>query len=409
MPTRKVTFDNGRGDLLTARLELPIDGEPLAFALFAHCFTCSKDLKAVRWIVDAMNRSGIAVLRFDFTGLGESEGDFADTDFSSNVEDLIAACGYLGRDHQAPALLVGHSLGGAAVLMAAAQLDSVTAVATIGAPSTPEHVAHLLEDDREEIEKKGEATVTIAGRSFTVRKDFLADLESANMERTLGSLGTPLLVLHSPVDDVVGIDNAREIFMAAKHPKSFVSLDSADHLLTRERDARYAGEVIAGWSRRYLSPDKEDARRKSWKDDIHDNRVMVRTEDSLRTEGMANGFGIVLDEPEEVGGTDSGPTPYDYLGAALGACTSMTLRMYADRKSWPLDAVTVEVRHGKVHAEDCKECEEKPTKLDRFERHIRLEGALDDDQRARLLQIANRCPVHRTLESDVRIETTLHE
>lgn len=392
MPTRNVTFDDGRGDLSTARLDLPIDGAPRAFALLVHGFTGSDERNAVRWIVDALSRSGIAVLRIERNGRGASQDAVADTEISSYVEDVVAACGYLDRVHEAPALLVGHSWGGAAVLLAAAELESVAAVATIGAPFVSEH-------------------------------------QNAATARLLESLATPLLVLHSPVDNVVGIDDAREIFMAAKHPKSFVSLDAADHFLSREPDARYAGEVIAGWSRRYLTA-AGGSRRKSqresqpedqpesqpesqpehsWQDDIHDNRVMVRTEDSLRTTGMANGFGIVLDEPEEVGGHGSGPTPYDYLAAALGACTSMTLRMYADRKAWPLDAVTVEVRHGKVHAEDCEECEEKPAKLDRFERHIRLDGALDGEQRTRLLEIANRCPVHRTLEADVRIETTLRE
>ncbi len=403
MPTQKLTFKNARGETLIGRLDLPVDGVPDAYALFAHCFTCSKDLTAVRTIGRALNRAGIAVFRFDFTGLGESEGDFADTNVSSNVDDLVDAANFVADTFEMPSLLIGHSLGGAAVLMAAERLPEVGAIVTIGAPAQPEHVTHLLQDSLAEIEASGEACVRLAGREFTIKKQFLDDLEGTNMERIIGNLRRPLLVLHSPVDNTVGIDNARAIFQVAKHPKSFVSLDSADHLLSRPSDATAAGNIIAGWARAYLPA----RRRPSWHDDIHDNRTVVRTEEGLRTEVMANGFGLVVDEPLAVGGTNSGPTPYDYLAAALGSCTSMTLRMYADRKGWPLEAVTVEIDHSRVHAEDCRDCEQETSRMDRFERTVTLEGDLDESQRQRLLQIANRCPVHRTLESQIQIDTQL--
>jgi len=405
MPSNKLNFKNRNGDALHARLDLPANCEPVAFALFAHCFTCSKDLKAVHNISHALTKEGVAVLRFDFTGLGESEGDFADTNFSSNVEDLVDAAGYLEENHGPAQVLIGHSLGGAAVLMAAARLPSVKAVATIGAPAEPEHVSHLLESSREEIEREGKADVTIGGRTFTVKKQFLDDLSDTNMHDIIHNLKRPLLIFHSPIDNVVGVENARKIFLAARHPKSYVSLDSADHLLSRQTDSRYVGHIVSAWSQKYIEVKDQP----SWYDDVKDNRIAVRTEAGLRTEMLANGFGLVADEPIKYGGANTGPTPYDYLASALGACTSMTLRMYADRKGWPLEAVTVKVNHKKVHAEDSEDDTEgkKPRKLDRFERIISVEGELDDEQRERLLEIANRCPVHRTLESDVHIESKL--
>ena len=405
MPSNKLTFQNRHGDRIVANLDLPANCEPVAFALFAHCFTPSKDSKAAHTISRALTQEGIAVLRFDFTGLGESAGDFADTNFSPSVADLLDAAAYLEETHGPPQILVGHSLGGAAVLMAARDLPSVKAVATIGAPAEPEGVLKLLESNRTEIETQGEANVTLAGRTFKVKKQFLDDLNKIHMIDVIRGLRRPLLIFHSPVDNVVGVDNARKIFLAARHPKSYVSLDSADHLLTNEADSRYAGHIISAWAQKYVEVKAEP----SWYDDARDNRVAVQTEQGLRTEMLANGFGLVADEPLSVGGTNSGPTPYDYLAAALGACTSMTLRMYADRKKWPLEAVTVKVRHQKVHAEDSKNDAEggKARKLDHFERVIALEGDLDDEQRARLLEIANRCPVHRTLEADVRVESRL--
>lgn len=400
MPFEKVRFENADGDTLAARLDLP-DGEtPCAFALFAHCFTCSKDLRAVGAISRALNRHGIAVLRFDFTGLGESEGDFADTNFSSNVDDLVVAADYLAEHYDAPRILVGHSLGGAAVLQAAHRLDAVQAVSTIGAPYDPEHVTQHLEDSVEEIRAQGEARVTLAGRTFTIRKQFLDDLAATKMEETIRTLDRALLVFHSPVDRTVGVDNAAKIFKAAKHPKSFISLDDADHLLTTRSDAEYLGVVLGAWAEKYVDRSASEA-------DVFDEGVRTRTGDSYRTAIQAGSHSLVSDEPEDVGGDDEGPTPYDLLLSALGSCTGMTLRMYADRKEWPLDETIVRLSHGKIHAADCENCDTEEGKVDRIEREIEVRGDLSEDQRARLLEIANKCPVHRTLHNEVSVRSSL--
>ncbi|MFQ5568519.1 MAG: alpha/beta fold hydrolase [Rhodothermales bacterium] len=406
MRFEKLTFENEEGTRLAARLDLPVDGEPIAYALFAHCFTCSKNLKAVANISRAMNRQGLAVLRFDFTGLGESEGDFADTNFSSNIDDLIAAAVFLEEEYEAPSILVGHSLGGAAVLQAAVQLDSVRAVATIGAPYDPHHVEHLFEGSLQEIEHRGEARVSIGGRPFTVKKQFLDDLKDQRVKENLSRLHRPLLIFHSPVDNTVGIENAALIFKAARHPKSFVSLDHADHLLTDAADSEYVGTVLAAWARKYIGARQEDRKQT----DLDDNQVVARLEGAgYRTEMLANGFPLIADEPVEVGGTNTGPTPYDYLVAALGACTAMTLRMYADHKGWPLETIEVRLNHDKIHAKDCEDCEEKEGMVDRVQRELVFTGPLDEAQRRRLVEISNRCPVHRTLERRIHIVTALKD
>jgi putative redox protein len=404
MHNRKVEFSNPRGQLLAALLNLPVDNEPIAYALFAHCFTCSKDYKAVNTISRALAAEGIAVLRFDFTGLGESEGEFADTNFSSNVDDVVAAADFMAENLQGPTILIGHSLGGAAALRAAARLETVRAVVTIAAPSSPRHVLRAIGTSRGAIERDGEAEVTIAGRTFSIKKQFLDDLAEDSMAESIADLRKALLVLHSPMDNVVGIDNATEIFVTAKHPKSFVSLDHADHLLSDPNDARYVASVIAGWSRKYIGAPQEV--RKQGKPG--DNCVVARTGASgYRTEVLANGHSCVADEPESVGGTNTGPSPYELLAAALGACTTMTLRMYADRKDWPLQAVQARLEHSKVHCDDCADADNRRSRIDHFSREITVEGPLDDEQRQRLLQIADRCPVHRTLHSDVKVTTTL--
>lgn len=401
---QKLTFQNKNGETLSARLDLPAGRKPVACALFAHCFTCSKNLKAVANISHALNLEGIAVLRFDFTGLGESEGDFADTNFSSNVEDLVEAATFMGTMFEAPSILIGHSLGGAAVLQAAHQLPSVKAVATIGAPYDPKHVSHLFEDVVDRIEEQGKARVLLAGRAFTIKKQFLDDLESQNVHKTIHTLNRALLVFHSPVDQTVGVENARLIYDAAKHPKSFITLDKADHLLSDESDSRYVGAVLAAWAAKYIEapPHKDEALEGA-------QEVIARIgKQGFRTDIEANGYRLTADEPVSVGGTNQGPTPYDLLIAGLGACTVMTLRMYADHKGWPLEGATVKLIHNKIHARDCEHCETKEdVKIDRIERVLTVEGPLTDQQKQRLLEIADRCPVHRTLTNEVDIQTRL--
>lgn len=391
-----VQFSNGRGESLAARLELP-EGEPRAWALFAHCFTCSKDIVAAGRISRGLAARGIAVLRFDFTGIGNSDGDLANESFSSNVDDLLAAAAYLRDTYAAPSLLVGHSFGGAAVAMAAPRLDGVKALVTIAAPSDPSHVESLLGDDLEEIEREGKAEVELAGRPFTISSAFVDDLRAHSVEKALGEFDGAVLVLHAPRDEIVSVDHAATLFGAARHPKSFVSLDTADHLLTGKDDAAYAAETIAAWASRYvLEPAPEEGTVSVWEDgEPYAQRVRLGAHD------------LIADEPARVGGGDRGPTPYDLLLAALGTCTAMTVRMYADRKGWPLHHVDVRLTHEKIHASDCADCESDKGKVDRLTRDLRLQGPLDDDQRARLLEIADRCPVHRTLEGDKEIVTRL--
>ena len=404
MQFKKLEFKNKDGHTLSARLDLPVDGKPAAFALFAHCFTCSKNIKAIAHISRALTREGLAVLRFDFTGLGESEGDFADTNFSSNVDDLIVAADFLKSDYQAPKILIGHSLGGAAVIQAAGRIPSSKAVVTIAAPADPRHLAHALGSATQTIRSHGEAEVRLAGRTFKLKKQFLDDLQFVNMQESLKKLNKALLILHSPIDETVAIENAAQIFQAARHPKSFVSLDKADHLLSNPQDSLYAGSVIAAWALKYIGavrPEEPESK-------PADNPVIARIGKSeLVTDILADGHRLVADEPVSSGGSDLGPAPYDYLMAGLGACTAMTLRLYADRKDWPLDSVTVRLNHQKIDAAACETCETEEGRLDQIERQIELTGALDDQQKDRLLQIANRCPVHRTLKSEIVIKTEL--
>lgn len=403
--SQAVNFPAAAGHGLAARLDLPADGAPLAYALFAHCFTCSKDSRAATFISEALTDAGLALLRFDFTGLGDSEGDFANTTFSSNSADLVAAAAWLRREHQAPALLIGHSLGGAAILAAAASVPEAVAVATIGAPADPAHVTQLFADRGAEITSRGEAEVELAGRRFRIRREFLEDIVAHKLTASIAALGRPLVVCHSPRDTTVGIDNASRIFLAAKHPKSFISLDDADHLLTRRADARYAATVIAAWASRYLPARPADRQQESASRDMV---LVAETRQGKFQEQITIGpHRLLADEPVSAGGKDSGPSPYDLLTAALGACTAMTMRVYADLKQLPLDQIRVRLRHGKVHAQDCSECETKEGRIDRIERVIELEGPLDSAARAKLLEIADKCPVHRTLHSEVLVQTRL--
>ena len=402
MPEERHGFLNAEGEKLAASITRPADGRVRAWALFAHCFTCTREIRAARDIARALAGEGFGVMRFDFTGLGESEGDFAETSFSSNVDDLVAAAEHMAEHLGAPQLLVGHSLGGAAVLKAAPRIASSRAVVTIATPSDPEHVAHLLEPAREEIEAKGEAEVDLAGRRFRIRKQFLDDLEKHSMERVVSELDQALLIMHAPLDDTVEIDNAATLYGWAKHPKSFVTLDGADHLLGRSEDSLYAGRIIAAWSSRYIQAEDEP------EVEADGYPVVARVgEENFRTDIRAGGHGLVADEPASMGGTDLGPNPYDLLLSSLGACTAMTVRMYADRKGLPLEGVSVRLAHDRIHAEDCRDCETANGRVDRIRRELVLEGDLDDEQRQKLLEIAGKCPVHRTLHSEIVDETVL--
>jgi uncharacterized OsmC-like protein/alpha-beta hydrolase superfamily lysophospholipase len=401
MPTERLTFTGHSGDALAARLDLP-EGPHLATALFAHCFTCGKDIAAARRIAQRLTAEGIAVLRFDFTGLGHSGGEFQNTSFTSNVGDLLAAAEALAARDMAPELLIGHSLGGAAVLKAGRSIPSSTAVVTLGAPFDPGHVTHNFGDALDTIRRDGAGEVNLGGRPVRIGRGFVEDVEGAAITQDVEALGRALLVLHAPLDSIVGIENATQIFTTARHPKSFVTLDDADHLISRGRDAEYAAGVIASWAQRYLDL-KPPAPPPGAPEGV--TRVSEADPTGFLQDIMAGPKHHVLgDEPKSYGGTDRGLTPYQFLAAGLGACTSMTVRMYARRKGWPLDHISVDVTHDKVHAQDAGNGM-KP--LETFTRVITLEGALSEDQRERLLEIADKCPVHKTLERGSHIHTRL--
>lgn len=394
----RIEFPGAEGQTLSARIDRP-SGTTRAWALFAHCFSCSKDILAAKRIAEKLASQGIGVMRFDFTGLGHSDGDFADTNFSTNIQDLVAAANWLLRTEGSVDLLIGHSLGGAAVVTAAGQISEVKAIATIGAPSDAEHVIQAFADDLDRIEEAGEANVLLAGRPFKIKKQFVEDVRGANVLKAAEGLKVPLLVLHSPIDQTVGIDNATGLFVAAKHPKSFISLDTADHLLTRKEDAEYAADMIAAWAEKYLP---------------HSSKVAATEDAPMIVEETGNGKyeneiiiagrTYIADEPIAVGGGGNGPDPYEWVTAGLGACTSMTLRMYANRKNWPLERVRVTLSHAKDYSDDCEHCEEG-RKVDIFNRDIEIIGDLDEAQRTRLLEIADKCPVHRTLHETVLVRT----
>jgi putative redox protein len=402
MNHQKVSFKNVDGETLVGRLSLPANQHPHNFVLFAHCFTCNKNFTAIRNISRALTAEGFGVLRFDFTGLGESEGEFSDSNFSGNVEDLLEAAKYLEEHYSSPTVIIGHSLGGAAAILAAQKISSIRAIATIGAPSNPSHVKHIFKDDIETIKEKGTAEVNIGGRNFTIKKQFLDDLKSQSFQKTLKNIDKSILILHSPQDNIVEIKNAEEIYIAAHHPKSFVSLDGADHLLSNPEDASYTGDIIGKWSRRYLEMPETKA--------LETEQEVVASLDSgdgFTTQMKVGSHYFTADEPTSYGGNNFGPSPYQLVSAGLSACTAMTIQMYAKRKKWPLKNVEVHTTYQKLHAADCENCESTEAKIDTFQRAIKLTGDLGDKEIARIMEIADKCPVHRTLKSEIRISTKL--
>ncbi len=406
MPAEQLKINNSNGELLSAALDLP-SNPPKFYALFAHCFTCSKNTLAATYISKKLVEKDIAVLRFDFTGLGNSAGDFADTNFSSNLEDIILISKYLQTNYQGPALLIGHSLGGAAVLSAAQSLDSVKAVVTIGSPATADHVQHLFSEAEGNILNNSEALVDIGGRKFKIKKQFIEDISRHNTTEHLAQLNKALLIFHSPADNIVSIDEAAKIYQASKHPKSFVSLENADHLLSNKMDAIYVAEIISSWASRYLYSEQDIVKPRA---EIQAGTVVINEENQRFTRTIyTNDHKLIADEPVSAGGDNLGPDPYEFLLTALGSCTSMTIRMYANKKNIPLKNIEISLSHKRIHAEDCDDCEKHEGIVDLIDKHICLTGELSEQQRQKLMEIASKCPVHKTLLNEIVIHSYLQE
>ncbi|GHC51419.1 bifunctional alpha/beta hydrolase/OsmC family protein [Ulvibacter litoralis] len=404
MKSTKLEIENSKGHKLQAYLELPANEKPNNYAIFAHCFSCSSTLNAVKNITRALTKHGFGVVRFDFTGLGKSEGEFAESYFSANVDDIIAVNDYIEEHYQAPKLLVGHSLGGAAVIVAASKLETIKAVATIGAPASVSHVTKHFSHQVEAIEAEGDIEVNIGGRPFKINKEFIEDFSKTDLLEVTKNLRKPLLILHAPLDEIVSVDNAQQLYISAMHPKSFISLDNANHLLTEKEDSLYAGNMIGSWVQRYI--------------DTKDNTMFATEgeqlvahlnlkEDNFTTSIQTAKHFLIADEPESVGGNDFGPSPYDFLSAGLAACTVMTLKLYAERKKWDLQEVFAYITYSKKHSDDLEIDVEKPTRFDHLSKRLKFVGDLDDAQKQKLKEIASKCPVHRTLQSEIIIETEL--
>ena len=404
MKSEKLKIKNRKGNVLHAHLELPANQKPNYYAIFAHCFTCSSSLSAVRHVSKALTKEGFAVVRFDFTGLGRSEGQFADSHFSANVEDLLDVHAYMSANYQAPSLLIGHSLGGAAVLVAASKIKDIKAVATIGAPADVSHVKHLFSHGIDEVAQKGEAEINIGGRPFKINSEFIDAFDKTDLPEIVKSLRKPLLILHSPIDTIVGINNAEKLYVNAHHPKSFVTLDNADHLLSRDKDSIYVGRVIGTWAARYFPTTDNEMFSTEGEQLVGHLNI---EEDNFTTSIQTKKHSMIADEPASVGGNDFGPSPYEYLNAALAACTVMTLKMYAERKKWDLKEVFVYISHSRVHSKDLDISVEKPKYLDHISKKLKFVGNLDTDQKERLKEIASRCPVHKTIASQVIFNTTI--
>lgn len=402
MTSNTISFKNREGHELSGRIDLPLNGKPHSYVIFAHCFTCSKNFPAVKNISRGLTSKGFGVLRFDFTGLGNSEGDFSNTNFSGNIDDLLDAALFLEEKFLAPSLLIGHSLGGAAVLLAARKLASVKAVVTIGAPSHPSHVTHLLKEGLESLKENGRALINIGGRDFTIKEHFLQDLEELSQKTASTELRLPLLIMHSPQDRIVEIANARKLYEAAHHPKSFISLDGADHLLSDKQDAQYVGHLTGTWADRYIPHQTKPENTTG-----HQVMASLDPDEKFTTEMLLGSKYLLADEPESYGGADLGPTPYEFLTASLASCTAMTLNMYLGRKNWEVYLINVYVTHSRIHKEDCEAPDDPKARIDLFEREIQIRGNLDEKQQKKILEIADKCPVHKTLMSENRIETRI--
>ena len=406
MKSTRLKIENRKGLILNANLELPANQKPNYYAIFAHCFTCSSSLGAVRNISRALTNDGFGVLRFDFTGLGRSEGQFTDSHFSANVEDLIDVHNYMSNNFSAPGLLVGHSLGGAAVLVAASQIETVKAVATVGAPANVSHVKHLFSHGIEAVKEKGEVEINIGGRPFKINQDFIEAFDNTDLPSIVKQLRKPLLIMHSPFDKIVGVENAQELYHNAHHPKSFVSLDDADHLLTEEKDSKYVGDIIGTWAKRYF-PKVENIMLETEGEQLVGHLNIL--EDNFTTSIQTKNHTLIADEPASIGGSDFGPSPYEYLNAGLAACTVMTLKMYAERKKWDLQEVFVYISHSRVHSNDLNVSVDKSKYLDHISKKLKFVGNLDIQQKERLKEIASRCPVHKTIASQVVFNTQIIE
>ena len=406
MKSTRLKIENRKGLILNANLELPANQKPNYYAIFAHCFTCSSSLGAVRNISRALTNDGFGVVRFDFTGLGRSEGQFADSHFSANVEDLIDVHNYMSNNFSSPGLLVGHSLGGAAVLVAASQIETVKAVATVGAPANVSHVKHLFSHGIEAVKEKGEVEINIGGRPFKINQDFIEAFDNTDLPSIVKQLRKPLLIMHSPFDKIVGVENAQELYHNAHHPKSFVSLDDADHLLTEEKDSKYVGDIIGTWAKRYF-PKVENIMLETEGEQLVGHLNIL--EDNFTTSIQTKNHTLIADEPASIGGSDFGPSPYEYLNAGLAACTVMTLKMYAERKKWDLQEVFVYISHSRVHSNDLNVSVDKPKYLDHISKKLKFVGNLDIQQKERLKEIASRCPVHKTIASQVVFNTQIIE
>ncbi|MGJ8590987.1 MAG: bifunctional alpha/beta hydrolase/OsmC family protein [Aquaticitalea sp.] len=404
MKSEKLNIPNTKGLQLQAYLELPANQKPNYYAIFAHCFTCNSTLNAVKNISRALTNHGFGVVRFDFTGLGRSEGEFSDSYFSANVDDLESVSEYMNVHYNAPSLLIGHSLGGAAVIVAASKLEHIKAVATIGAPATVGHVTHLFSHGIDEVKEKGEVEVNIGGRPFKINQEFVDDFSKTDLPKVTKELRKPLLIMHSPFDKIVGIENAEKLYHNAHHPKSFVSLDHADHLLTDGSDSQYVGSLIGTWANRYFDPQDNEML------DTEGEQLVAHlnlTEDNFTTSIQTKKHSFIADEPESVGGDDFGPSSYDFLSAGLAACTVMTLKLYAERKKWDLQEVYAYITYSRKHSDDLNLDLDKPMRIDHLSKKLKFVGNLDETQQQKLKDISSKCPVHKTLQSKIIIETEI--